>query len=152
GTLYASRLDTFDSPATASLVTINTVTGAVTELGPTVNRLDAIVFDSQFPAANLSLTLGVNQATVAPGVHLQFGITAANYGRAAAFDIFSAILLAAALSVQLGCPAGDGIAFLTNGFATVQQTCISTASLSSVQPLFGIACVPGALPQTAFPN
>ena len=42
----------------ASLVTINTATGAITELGPTVDRLDAIAFDNT-QTANLPLVAAV---------------------------------------------------------------------------------------------
>jgi hypothetical protein len=44
GTLFGARIPS-DSPAFASdLITINTGTGAITSLGPSVDRLDAIVF------------------------------------------------------------------------------------------------------------
>jgi hypothetical protein len=42
----------------ATLVTINTTTGAITELGPTVDRLDAIAFDNT-QTANLPLAAAV---------------------------------------------------------------------------------------------
>jgi hypothetical protein len=44
GTLFGPRLDEGDTFA-AELLTINTTTGALTVVGPTVPRLDAIVFD-----------------------------------------------------------------------------------------------------------
>jgi hypothetical protein len=44
GTLFGSRLDE-DSTRASDLVTINTTTGALTVLGPSVANLDAIVFD-----------------------------------------------------------------------------------------------------------
>jgi hypothetical protein len=46
GTLYAVRLnDDGSASGVADLLTINTTTAAITILGPTVNALDAIVFD-----------------------------------------------------------------------------------------------------------
>jgi hypothetical protein len=46
GTLYAVRLDESRTPPrVADLLTINTTTAAITILGPTINNLDAIVFD-----------------------------------------------------------------------------------------------------------
>ena len=152
GTLYGSLLNTNTTPAAASLVTINPLTGAMVTLGATVPRLDAIVFDGQFPAANLSLTLGLNQPTVAPGGHVQLGLTVANPAGAAAFDLFFAVLIPPATSIQLGCPAGDGIVFLANGFSTAQTTCVSTIALPILQPLYGNVCIPAGLPATNVPN
>jgi len=43
-TLYGSRLDR--GATTSELITINTTTAAITVVGPSVNRLDAIVFDN----------------------------------------------------------------------------------------------------------
>jgi Ca2+-binding RTX toxin-like protein len=50
GTLYGVVLNTSPTPATAGLITINKTTGAVTPVGPTINRLDAIVFQPAVPA------------------------------------------------------------------------------------------------------
>jgi hypothetical protein len=52
GTLFAVRLDT-DPPRPAELVTINTTTGAITVIGSTVNRLDAIAFGLAAPGPSV---------------------------------------------------------------------------------------------------
>jgi len=57
GTLYGVDLGP-EVPARASLITIDKTSGAITTLGPTVNRLDAIVFDNT-QGANLPLVASV---------------------------------------------------------------------------------------------
>jgi len=152
GTLYAALLDNSQSPATASLVTIDTLTGDIAVLGPTVSRLDAIVFDGQFASPNLSLTLSLNRQAVGPGGVVQASLTAANPGGAGAVDLYFVILVPPATSSQLGCPGGDGVVFLADAFSTVLVECVSTAPVQSFEPLFRNVCLPAGLPPTTVPS
>jgi hypothetical protein len=59
GTLYGVHIDTGPALKPTHLITINTTTGAITDLGSSVNQLDAIVFDGAgvAPAATVVPTL-----------------------------------------------------------------------------------------------
>ena len=46
GALFGVRNDADVTPATSELITINTASGAINVLGPSVNRLDAIEFET----------------------------------------------------------------------------------------------------------
>ena len=152
GTLYAALLDNSPTPATASLVTIDTLTGDIALRGPTVDRLDAIVFDGQFASPNPSLTINLNRQAVGPGGLVQASLTAANPGGAGAVDLYFVILVPPATSSQLGCPGGDAAVFLADAFSTVLVECVSTAPVPSFEPLFRNVCLPAGLPPTTVPN
>ena len=154
GTLYAALLDNSDSdvPAPASLVTINALTGDIAVVGPTVDRLDALVFDGQFASPNPSLTLNLNRQAVGPGGLVQASLTAANPGGAGAVDLYFVILVPPATSSQLGCPGGDAVVFLADAFSTVLVECVSTAPVPSFEPLFRNVCLPAGLPPTTVPD
>jgi len=152
GTLYAALLDNSQLPATASLVTIDTLTGDIALRGPTVDRLDAIVFDGQFASPNPSLTLSLNRQAVGPGGLVQANLTAANPGGAGAVDLYFVILVPPATSSQLGCPGGDGVVFLADAFSTVLVECVATAPVQSFEPLYRNVCLPAGLPPTTVPS
>src|SRR5437867_4469643 len=154
GTLYAALLNNSDSEvvAPASLVTINTLTGDIAVVGPTVDRLDAIVFDGQFASPNPSLTLNLNRQAVGPGGLVQASLTTANPGGAGAVDLYFVILVPPATSSQLGCPGGDGVVFLADAFSTVLVECVATAPVQSFEPLYRNVCLPAGLPPTTVPS
>jgi uncharacterized repeat protein (TIGR01451 family) len=75
GTLFGVRLNTSDAARPADLLTIDPTTGAVTVVGATVPRLDAIAFD---PPQPLVATKTANAPTSAPGATNGYTITISN--------------------------------------------------------------------------
>lgn len=72
GTLFGSRLPSDSTPPNfaSDLLTINTATGAITSMGPSVNRLDAIEFDRL--QSDRTLTLDASKSKVKKGKKVFF--------------------------------------------------------------------------------
>ena len=79
-TLFGSVLNQ-GSTRNAFLVTIDTSTGAVTNLGPSVDRLDAIAFGPTFPLPNPAPALTRSSMIVLAGLLAMVGIAAATRER-----------------------------------------------------------------------
>ena len=79
-------------------------------------------------------------------------VSAANSCGAALQDFFFVILVPPALSTTVGCPAGDAVVFVTNGFASFVVRCVNTAPPQSFPALFSNVSIPAALPLTTILN
>ena len=72
----------------------------------------ALQFVSSGPHIQLGLTL--DRHSVSPGQTLQLGFSEANTGTATTLDFYFGVLVPAALSETLGCPAGDALIFFAD--------------------------------------
>lgn len=96
----------------------------------------------------LALTLG--KTSFHPGETFQLAVTAANPGPGQLVDVFVGALLPPDTGPAFGCPAGDPIAFLADGFTRIVVTCLS-APPQGFPPLFQGTMLPAALPATSIP-
>jgi len=132
------------------------LTGTALDLGPPgfdftygfgrVDAFAALQFVSAGPHIQLGLTL--DRHSVSPGQTLQLGFFEANTGAAKPLDFYFGVLVQAALSATLGCPAGDALIFFADSFARVVVVCFTTASPQTFAPLFSNMAVPAASPPT----
>jgi glucose/arabinose dehydrogenase len=97
-------------------------------------------------APPISLRLVQNRHTVAPGEELRMDLVAGNLGGAGPQDLYFAILVPAHLSVEFGCPAGDALIFLADGFTSVPLICAITASPRTYAPLYTGVAFPSSFP------
>ncbi|HEV8438120.1 MAG TPA: hypothetical protein VGT40_08500 [Methylomirabilota bacterium] len=105
GTLFGVRLHNFPPPnpsELATLITINKTTGHITEIGPTVTRLDAIAFDSGVVCpgpAGVPMVAAVlpSSRSVQVGTTATAFVTVINTGAATASGV--------GISLQTGIPA-----------------------------------------------
>jgi hypothetical protein len=131
------------------------LTGTALDLGPPgfdttygfgrVNAFAAL----QSASANPSITLGLalDHHTVAPGDLLNVTLSGGNAGAATSQDLYFVVLVPQALSASLGCPAGDAVVFLANGFA-ITVLCSATAPPQQYAPLYGNRVFPASTPSS----
>jgi subtilisin family serine protease len=131
--------------------------GSAVDLGPVgfdftygAGRVDALAALRAIrpPPPRIALDLALDRHTLTAGEVVRVGVSVANPGGAAEQDVYFAVLVPAALSAQLGCPAGDAVVFATEAFASSAVVCSLTASPRSYVPLFRSATVPAMLPPT----
>jgi len=103
-------------------------------------------------APNVSLTLTLNRHTITAGQLLQVSASVANSGGAAVQDFYFVIIGPPALSTLIGCPMGDGVVFLFNGFMSASFPCVNTAPPQTFPPLAPNTLIPAALPLISIPN
>ena len=75
-----------------------------------------------------------------------------NSGGAGVQDFFFVIIGPPALSTLVGCPMGDGVVFLFNGFLSAAFPCVNTAPPQSFPALVANVLIPAALPPVSIPN
>lgn len=95
----------------------------------------------------LSVGLTVSRHTISPGDSAQVSISIANGGPTVFRDLYFLLVLPPALSLSLGCPAGDGVAFLGSAFAPAIR-CTTTAPPQTFPPLLSNVAIQGGLPAT----
>jgi hypothetical protein len=96
-----------------------------------------------------ALEVRLNQPTFRPAERLQVDVAVANDGTPRLVDVYFGALLPVEAGPGLGCPAGDAIAFVTEGSGVV--TCV-TAPPTTFAPLFRSVSLPSSLPETTIPN
>jgi hypothetical protein len=96
-----------------------------------------------------TLEVRLNQHAFRPAERMQVDVTVANDGPQRLVDVYFGALLPVEVGPGLGCPAGDAIAFVTQGSAVV--TCL-TATPKTFAPLFRGVSLPFSLPETTIPN
>jgi photosystem II stability/assembly factor-like uncharacterized protein len=133
--------------------------GTCLHAGTNVNGASGQVFDFELvagcgpmgpPQIALGMTIEPPTVTVDDVVHVN--VSLANAGGAAAQDLYFALLVPPALSTQLGCPGGDAVVFLTDGFSGISLTCLLAAAPQSFVPLIRNAVIPGGLPTVDIPD
>jgi hypothetical protein len=91
GKLYAARLHSNPSPkpSTATLVTIDKASGHITAIGPTVDRLDAIVFACSAPVFGVPMVASIlpSSRSVQVGTTATAYVTIINAGTAEAVEV-----------------------------------------------------------------
>jgi len=115
-----------------------------------VDALAALQFVSDGPHVSLGLTL--DRHTVAPGDDVHIDISVGNSGGAGLQDFYFLLLVPPALSTLAGCPAGDALVFVADGFSSLTVVCAGTASPSSYAALYRDVPFPAAFPPVAVPN
>jgi subtilisin family serine protease len=137
------------------------LTGAAVDLGPGgfdprygFGRADglAALQAVSSPGPQLALGLALDRDSVRPNDGVQVSITASNSGGAALQDLYVVILVPAAFSTSLGCPAGDALVFLADAFATAKVVCRLSEPAQSYAPLYRNVSIPAALPLTVVPD
>ncbi len=98
-----------------------------------------------------SLTLTANQASFRAGERLTLSVTVANPGSAGRVDVYFGALLPASAGPAVGCPGGDAVAFLADGFTRVVVTCLS-APPATFPRLVRNTAIPGSLAPTTLPD
>jgi hypothetical protein len=97
-----------------------------------------------------SLAMGVNAHTFRTGERLQVDITKANPGPQTFVDMYLGAVLPSSVGPSFGCPGGDAVAFITEGFAGSVVTCLSTPQ--DFRPVTRNVSLPAALSPTAVSN
>jgi hypothetical protein len=120
-------------------------------VGTTGARLYRLRAPLEPVGTSLSLGLTLNAVDFQPGDPLSANLVMANPGPAAFVDVYLGAVLPAAAGPGLGCPAGDAVAFVADGFTRIVLTCLS-APPASFPPLFHQILVPADLPPTAVPG
>jgi hypothetical protein len=95
------------------------------------------------------LQLVVNQTAFRPGDMIELDLRVANPGVTRPVDVYFGALLPPPLGP--GCPAGDPVVFLADGFTRRVLTCLS-GSPGSFAPLYRGVMLPGSLPWTLLPS
>jgi hypothetical protein len=133
--------------------------GTCLHAGTNVNGASGQVFDLELVAGcgpmgppQIALGMTIEPATVMVGDVVHVNISLANAGGAAAQDLYLALLVPPSFSTQLGCPGGDAVVFLTDGFTGISLTCLLTAGTQSFVPLIRNITIPAGLPQVAVPD
>jgi len=98
----------------------------------------------------IQMALSLNRTAVRPGDLLVVNLALVNTGGPRPVDVYFVVLFPPAAGPALGCPAGDAIAFLANGFTQVVLSCLSSP-LATFAPLLQNVTVPGGLPPTQIP-
>ena len=101
---------------------------------------------------NVSLGLSLSRHAVPPGDTVQVSVTQANSGGATSLELYFIVLVPPALSATLGCPDGDAVVFLADGFSKILTPCINTAAPESLVPVYRDVAVPAAMPATTTPT
>jgi uncharacterized repeat protein (TIGR01451 family) len=108
------------------------------------------VFVLQQVAPAVTLALAVSPATVQPGQVVRFDVAAANPGPKGLVEVYFGALLPPAMGPPLGCPAGDALVFLTEGFLGVVVACLgSPETFASLLPPL---VLPAPLPPISVPG
>ena len=133
------------------------LTGTAVDLGPPgfdftygfgrADAFQALSFVSSAPHVRLDLSL--NRHSIAPGDFLELGLFESNEGTATVQDFYFGALVPPALSITLGCPAGDALLFFADAFTRTVVLCYLTASPQSFAPLFARMTIPAHSPTTA---
>jgi hypothetical protein len=114
-------------------------TGACT----VILHADTTVTATFVPALLPSLGLVLNQSLFRTGNALDATVNLTYAGSPRPVDAYLAVLLPAEVGPGLGCPGGDAIAFVADGFTRVVVTCLSSPVASYV-PLFRGVSLPEA--------
>jgi len=109
---------------------------------------DGVVYRIANPDA-ITLTLTLNETAFRPGETLTAGLIEANPGPATAVDGYLGAFLPPQAGPAFSCPGGDAVAFIADGGARVEVTCLSTPPFP---PFARNVSIPAALPSTARPN
>ena len=86
---------------------------------------DGVVYRIANPDA-ITLTLTLNETAFRPGETLAAGLIEANPGPATAVDGYLGAFLPPRAGPAFSCPGGDAVAFIADGGARVEVTCLST--------------------------
>ena len=97
-----------------------------------------------------SLAIFVNAHTFRSGDRLQLDTTRTNAGPQTLVDVYVGAVLPPAAGPNLGCPAGDAVAFITEGFAGAVVACGSTPQ--NFRPAIRGMSLPAGSPSTSQPN
>jgi hypothetical protein len=89
--------------------------------------------------------------TVHPGNLLEVDLAVANPGTARLVDLYFGVLLPPGAGPGFGCPRGDAIAFMADGFSRVVVACASSPA-PAFPALFRGATVPGGMSMTEVPD
>ena len=100
------------------------------------------------PAATLGL---VAPADIRPGEMLAVDLVVANPGPARTVDVYFGVLLPPDAGPRFGCPRGDALAFMGDGFGEVALRCASSPA-DTVPALFRSVTLPGGLSPTEVPD
>jgi hypothetical protein len=150
------------TPNTISALAISPA-GTCVHAGTNVNGASGQVFDFEFVAGcaavppapsppHIALGMTIEPSTVMANDVVRVNLSLANAGGAAAQDIYFALLVPPVLSTQVGCPGGDAVVFVTNGFSGLSVACLFTAAPQSFGPLFRNVVIPAGLPEIAIPD
>jgi hypothetical protein len=127
GLLYASgSAPAYPLQAAAALLNLGSTVGNAVISGGAVSGSVA--------APSVSLGVSVSSHTVTPGDTVQVNLTKANSGGSTSAELYFVILVPPALSSTYGCPDGDAVVFVADGFSKVLTPCVNTASPSSYEP------------------
>jgi hypothetical protein len=148
------------APALSSEAYRSVLTSTATDLGPGGfdfayghGRVDAAAALASAPVPpQMALGMVIEPPAVMASDVVHVNISVANAGGAATQDLYLGILVPPSLSTELGCPDGDAVAFVAEGFASLSVTCLFTAVPQSFVPLVRNAVIPAALPPTAIPD
>ncbi|MGH7263372.1 MAG: hypothetical protein ACREMB_00760 [Candidatus Rokuibacteriota bacterium] len=120
--------------------------------GNTVTRYADVPLRVPSPfASGIGLALSLTQPSYQPGETLVAHVTVSNPDSPVAADVFMGILLPPDVSPQVGCPAGDGVAFFAAGFAVIQLACVSDPP-QTFEPLVQNVVVHGPMAPTTLFN
>lgn len=97
------------------------------------------------------LELILNRTTFTSGVEFRTDVLEGNTGADTAVDTYFGALLPPAVGPALGCPGGDAIVFLADGFTRLVLTCLSSDP-QTFAPLVRNMALPAGLPGTLLPN
>ena len=102
--------------------------------------------------SSLALGLTLNRHTAVAGDPVQITLSATATGAPITQDFYLAVGVPPTLSSALGCPAGDAVAFATEGFASIVVRCSGTASPQSFPPFVRGLTIPASPTPTALPG
>ena len=100
----------------------------------------------------IGLGLNLSRHVVAPGNTVQVSAAVVNSGTTSLQDLYFVLFPPVSVSPALGCPAGDAVVFVANGFASVLVRCVASAPPQTLAPLYRDVAIPGGLPPTTIGN
>jgi hypothetical protein len=99
----------------------------------------------------VALGMTANKGVFVAGELLRLGVTAQNPGADTFVDVYFGALLPPALAQGLGCPNGDAMILLANGFSSSAITCLSSVPQNTPALLTSVE-LPAGMPLTTFPD
>lgn len=103
------------------------------------------------PAGQIALDLAVSPGVLHAGDSLRVDLSVSNSGSARPVDLYFGLVLPAGAGPGFGCPGGDAVAFMADGFSRVVVACASSPP-QGFPPLFRAAPLPGGMSTTAVPD
>ena len=105
-------------------------------------------FDDILIESGVDVGLSLNHGAATSGDTFRLDATALNTGPGTVVDLYVGVVLPREVAPLFGCPEGDAIAFLADGFVL---TCLS-ASPQTFAPFARSVAIPAALPETTAPS